>query len=252
MCGRAGCSAAEFEALVQRNLGANAGLDYRELGAFLTAIVDREQAALAALLGDAADSLGAGSPSKDHELTQEGVNSIAARDDSAPLMPSQASACELAGPDVMKSVPASSHGPPSALGPVPRCRGVSAATGEASESCDDALLRHQLAAAAAKVDGGLGCCRCGWSVPEASADAAQQQGHTTASGTSRAACCPSVASAGYGSKCGSRLWQRADCVMVVMQAIPDEPRRAAVLQTLFDLRRAHSALAELQTDGTLA
>ena len=36
--------------LVQRNLGANAGLDYRELVDFLSAIIAREESALAALL----------------------------------------------------------------------------------------------------------------------------------------------------------------------------------------------------------
>ena len=134
---------------MQRNLGANAGLDYRELRAFLAAIIERDQAALTALLGDAADEL-------------------------------------------------------STTGP-----------------CD--------------------CC-----------EADPQQGQTTASGPGHAGRCPSVPPEDDGCICGSRLWQRTDCVVVVMHAISDEPRRAAVLQTLFNLRRAHSALAELQAGGVPA
>jgi len=147
LCARAGCSAEEFEALVQRNLGANAGLDYRELRAFLAAIIDREQAALMALLGDAADELSASGP------------------------------------------------------------------------CD-------------------------------SCEANPQQGEIVASASSHAGRCPSAPPVDDGSI--HRLWQRTDCVTAVMHAISDEPRRAAVLQTLFNLSRAHSAVVELRTDGIAA
>ena len=41
MC-REGCTAAEFEALVQRNLGANSGLDYRSAAEFVGGIAARE------------------------------------------------------------------------------------------------------------------------------------------------------------------------------------------------------------------
>ncbi len=147
VCAREGCSAEEFEALVQRNLGANTGLDYRELRTFLAAIIDREQAALTALLGDAADKLSAPGP-----------------------------------------------------------------------------------------------CDC--------SEADPQQGQTTASGSGCAGRWPSVPPVDDGSM--SKLWQRTDCVMGVMHAISDEPRRAAVLQALFNLRRAHCALTELRTDGVPA
>ena len=41
LCIPFGCSPAEFEGLVQRNLGANAGMDWEGLGALLRSIADR-------------------------------------------------------------------------------------------------------------------------------------------------------------------------------------------------------------------
>ena len=157
---------------MQRNLGANAGLDYRELTDFLTAIIGREQAALHDLLGEAAAKLSTSSTRECCRMAANGGKAVIDHEDTA-----LAAVLEL---------------------PADKLRGQTAANGCTSAACET--------------------------------------------------CCPSAASAGDDRIRCSELWQRTDCAAAVMQAIADEPRRATVLQTLFNLRRAHTALAELRAD----
>ena len=172
---------------MQRNLGANAGLDYRELTEFLTAIIDREQSALSALL--------VGAPA---ELST----------------PASCTCCSPSAAACRKTVPAASSGRPAV----------------------------ELGAG-----GGCTCRNCKATGGE---DIHLPQSHTVANGCVQAVrqgCCLSAACAGDGRKRCPELWQREDCAAVIMCAVEDERRRAKILQTAFNLRRATSALAELRT-----
>ena len=235
---------------MQRNLGANAGLDYRELRAFLAAIIHREESALMALLGDAVDGLTASTSCGCSDLTADCSDSITARDKAAPLAWSGSPpARKLGGGDVANSAPASSQREACCVSRGWRCRDGSSADGEAAEPCAVAVPSRHLDPAAGGLGSCLSCRCCSSTAPRGGLDGSPQRSQTSASGFNDAGCCPSAAPVDGGDMCDTRLRQRSDCVTVVMQAIPDEPRRAAVLQTLFNLRRAHSALAELQTDS---
>ena len=158
---------------MQRNLGANAGLDFRELADFLSAIIAREESVLAGLLQTT-------SATADSE-TSEGASASMAK-----LL-----ALAANGPAFQRSC------------------------GSVYTDCDDQNGRTPQS----RVDhGGQGVC-CGSASVCANARCSQDLCHT--------------------------VRRRTDCVATLAQEVVVEPRRAVVMQCLFNLARADLALADL-------
>ena len=161
---------------MQRNLGANAGLDYRELEDFLSAIIAREESVLAALLQAAPAKTG-----------------------SAEEAPALTSLLNLVFDG-------------------PGCHG----NGQSPRTCQGCKWQSSHIPAFHDGAGGQRGCDCAVS---GSADTESRQ-HLD---------------------CASR--PPTDCLVAMAHEVVEEPRRAAVLQCLLNLRRAQMALRELEKDS---
>ena len=102
-CCREGCTPAEFEGLVQRNVAANAGLGFAGLADLVTAIARRELRHLADLVVQPA--AGSVSPGQQDSPAAAGCQHCAVVDAAASAAESLATRCERAGSGAEAHVP---------------------------------------------------------------------------------------------------------------------------------------------------
>ena len=191
---------------MQRNLGANAGLDYRELTDFLMTIISREQADLSVLLEGAGSELSAAATCE--RCACPGIGGSLAGGETPPATASAMPADELGLRTAGAVATACLEAEPLVDTPAWHCHCGSAGNGGAAEASQDAAMKAHVRTPPTELSVECGCLCRNLAMPD-----------------------------------HAQLWQRADSAMLVTRAIADEPRCAAVLQTLFNLKRAHAALA---------
>lgn len=193
--------------LVQRNLGANAGLDYKDISHFLTAIYQREEAELDALLN---------------------------RCNLLPSPLENSHRCEALAQSVTTGMSLEAHrqlgsaeSGCSEIDP-PTCSGVSAV---------ESKCRCTFGALSGLQEGEAVCTSHQLHVPpdqQCCCHSAARSGKRHYEGMS--ASCTDV----------SRLWRRYDTVAVVLCELHGKVEQAAALQHLLNLRRAGLVLQEVQ------